>query len=50
MRPEELEKAGVTMKDVGEVTLETEYEKVKKIDIEDWEMVRGKLRCRQLIS
>jgi hypothetical protein len=32
------------MKEIGEVTLETEFEKVKKIDIENWEMVRGELR------
>lgn len=30
------------MKEAGEVTLETEYEKVQKIDIDNWEMVRGK--------
>lgn len=30
------------MKETGEVTLETEFEKVKQIDIEHWEMVRGK--------
>lgn len=41
MRPDELETAGVKMKETGEVTLETEYEKVKEIDIEHWEMVRG---------
>lgn len=42
MNPEELDKIGVKMKDTGTVTLETEYEKIKKIDIENWEMVRGK--------
>lgn len=41
IKPEELEKYGVTMKSSGEVTLETEYEKIKKIDIENWENVRG---------
>lgn len=31
------------MKVTGEVTLETEYEKIKDIDIDDWEMVRGEM-------
>jgi hypothetical protein len=34
-----MEKVGVKMKTV---TLEGEFEKVKKIDIDNWEMVRGK--------
>lgn len=42
MRPDELETAGVKMKKPEEVTLETEYEKIKEIDIEHWENVRGK--------
>lgn len=42
-RPDELETSGVMMKETGEVTLESEYEKVKEIDIENWEMVRGEL-------
>lgn len=29
------------MKKTGEVTLETEFEKVKNIDIDNWEQVRG---------
>lgn len=29
------------MKTVGEVTLETEYEKIKDMDIEHWENIRG---------
>jgi len=41
LRPDELDKIGVKMKNVGEVTLETEYEKIKEIDIEHWENVRG---------
>lgn len=41
LKPQELEKAGVEMKSNGEVTLETEYEKIKEIDIEHWENVRG---------
>lgn len=32
---------GVKMKEFGEVTLETEYEKIKEIDIDNWENVRG---------
>lgn len=46
VKPEELEKIGVQMKESKEVTLETEYEKVKQIDIEHWENVRGeRLSC-----
>ncbi|KAJ3651434.1 hypothetical protein Zmor_017478 [Zophobas morio] len=41
VRPEELKKVGVEMKKPGEVTLEGEYEKIKKIDIDNWEQVRG---------
>lgn len=41
LKPDEVEKAGVKMKQTGEVTLETEYEKIKEIDIEHWENVRG---------
>lgn len=41
LKPYELDKAGVDMKPTGEVTLETEYEKIKEIDIEHWENVRG---------
>jgi cytochrome c oxidase assembly protein subunit 16 len=41
IKPEDLDKIGVKMKEPQEVTLETEYEKVKQIDIDDWEMVRG---------
>lgn len=29
------------MKKEGEVTLETEFEKVKKLDIDNWEPIRG---------
>lgn len=29
------------MKEVGEVTLETEYEKIKDIHLDDYEMIRG---------
>lgn len=39
--PEEMKKHGITMKKPGEVTLETEYEKIKNLDIDNWEQVRG---------
>lgn len=29
------------MKKPGEVTLESEYEKVKDLDIDNWEQIRG---------
>lgn len=32
---------GIKMKGKGEVTIDTEYEKVKKIDIDHWEQKRG---------
>ncbi|XP_046650829.1 cytochrome c oxidase assembly protein COX16 homolog, mitochondrial-like isoform X1 [Daphnia pulicaria] len=38
---EEAEKWGILKKDKSEVTLETEFEKVKQIDISDWENKRG---------
>ena len=41
IKPNELDKIGVKMKPVGEVTLETEYEKIKEINIDQWENVRG---------
>lgn len=44
LRPDELDKIGVKMKEAGEVTLETEYEKIKEIDIDNWENVRGHYR------
>ncbi|KAG4069575.1 hypothetical protein HA402_006941 [Bradysia odoriphaga] len=39
--PEEITKHGVKMKKTGEVTLETEYDKVSKIDIDNWSNIRG---------
>ncbi|XP_055382967.1 cytochrome c oxidase assembly protein COX16 homolog, mitochondrial [Condylostylus longicornis] len=39
--PEEVEKLGVKMKDAKEVTLDSEFEKIKKLDIENWENKRG---------
>lgn len=39
--PEEMKKYGVNMKKRQEVTLETEYDKVKSIDIENWSNIRG---------
>ena len=41
IRPDELENLGVKMKESGEVTLETEYDKIKDMDLEHWENVRG---------
>ncbi|XP_013776558.1 cytochrome c oxidase assembly protein COX16 homolog, mitochondrial-like [Limulus polyphemus] len=38
---EEVEKYGIKMKKKGEVTLETEYEKIKEMDISNWENIRG---------
>lgn len=39
--PEDMKKFGVNMKKPSEVTLESEFEKVKKIDIDHWEQKRG---------
>ncbi|XP_059620366.1 cytochrome c oxidase assembly protein COX16 homolog, mitochondrial [Phlebotomus argentipes] len=39
--PEEMKKHGIEMKKPGEVTLESEYEKIKKLDIDNWENKRG---------
>lgn len=36
-----MKKYGVNMKKRQEVTLETEYDKVKSIDIENWTNIRG---------
>ncbi|XP_072394812.1 cytochrome c oxidase assembly protein COX16 homolog, mitochondrial [Diabrotica undecimpunctata] len=41
VKPEDFEKLGIEMKKPGEVTLESEYEKIKKLDIDNWEQVRG---------
>lgn len=41
IRPDELKKFGVEMKKPGEVTLESEYEKIKNIDLDNWEQKRG---------
>lgn len=38
---EEMTKYGVNMKKKGEVTLETEYDKVNQIDINNWTNIRG---------
>ncbi|XP_055637879.1 cytochrome c oxidase assembly protein COX16 homolog, mitochondrial [Toxorhynchites rutilus septentrionalis] len=38
---EEAEKHGLVMKKPEEVTLETEFEKIKALDIDNWESVRG---------
>lgn len=41
LRPEEFEAFGIEKKQPGEVTMETEYEKVKSLDIDNWEPIRG---------
>ncbi|RZB38731.1 COX16 domain containing protein [Asbolus verrucosus] len=41
VKPSDFKEAGVEIKKPGEVTLETEYEKIKKMDIDNWEQVRG---------
>lgn len=41
INPEEMEKLGVQMKKPGEVTLESEFEKIKNMDIDNWNQVRG---------
>ncbi|XP_076354026.1 cytochrome c oxidase assembly protein COX16 homolog l(3)neo43 [Tachypleus tridentatus] len=38
---EEVEKYGIKKRKEGEVTLETEYEKIKEMDINNWENIRG---------
>lgn len=38
---EDFEREGIQMKPPEEVTIEAEYEKLKKIDIDNWENVRG---------
>lgn len=38
---QQIEKHGIDMKKPGEVTLESEYEKIKQLDIDNWEQVRG---------
>uniref|UniRef100_A0A2M3ZKZ9 Cytochrome c oxidase assembly protein COX16 homolog, mitochondrial n=1 Tax=Anopheles braziliensis TaxID=58242 RepID=A0A2M3ZKZ9_9DIPT len=38
---QEAEKYGVNMKKQEEVTLEGEYEKIKTLDIEHWDNIRG---------
>uniref|UniRef100_A0A1A9UNQ3 Cytochrome c oxidase assembly protein COX16 homolog, mitochondrial n=1 Tax=Glossina austeni TaxID=7395 RepID=A0A1A9UNQ3_GLOAU len=39
--PEEMELVGVNMKKPEDVTIEREFEKIKKLDIENWENIRG---------
>nr|XP_018900762.1 PREDICTED: cytochrome c oxidase assembly protein COX16 homolog, mitochondrial [Bemisia tabaci] len=39
--PKEFEAKGIKMKPPGSVTLESEYEKLKELDLENWEQVRG---------
>ncbi|XP_053969713.1 cytochrome c oxidase assembly protein COX16 homolog, mitochondrial [Anastrepha obliqua] len=39
--PQEMEKLGVSMKKSDEVTLDKEYEKIKSLNIDEWENKRG---------
>ncbi|XP_001359901.2 cytochrome c oxidase assembly protein COX16 homolog, mitochondrial [Drosophila miranda] len=39
--PDEMKKYGVNMKKRQEVTLETEYDKVRAVNIDEWENKRG---------
>lgn len=39
--PKELAELGIVMKSNDSITLESEYEKVKKIDIDNWVQIRG---------
>ncbi|CAG9798864.1 unnamed protein product [Chironomus riparius] len=41
VKPDELDKIGIKMKNPEDVTLESEYEKVKNLDIDNWENKRG---------
>lgn len=41
LSPVELKRHGIVKKEKSEVTLETEFEKIKKIDIDNWENKRG---------
>ncbi|KAI4459574.1 mitochondrial outer membrane protein 25 [Holotrichia oblita] len=37
----EAEKLGIQMKNPSDITLEKEYEKLKQLDIDNWEQIRG---------
>ncbi|XP_018799278.1 PREDICTED: cytochrome c oxidase assembly protein COX16 homolog, mitochondrial [Bactrocera latifrons] len=41
VNPEDMEKYGVTMKKPEEVTLDKEYERIKSLNIDEWENKRG---------
>lgn len=41
LTPEEAQRFGLDMKKPEDVTLETEFEKIKTIDIDNWQPVRG---------
>ncbi|TMW52284.1 hypothetical protein DOY81_002617 [Sarcophaga bullata] len=41
LTPEEMEEVGVAMKKPEEVTIEKVYEKVKEMNLDDWENKRG---------
>ena len=39
--PKEVAEAGIKMRKPEEVTLEKEFEKLQKLDIDNWENIRG---------
>lgn len=39
--PDSMEKHGVAMKASGEVTIDDEYEKLRALNIDNWEQKRG---------
>jgi cytochrome c oxidase assembly protein subunit 16 len=41
LKPEDFEEHGITVKKTGEVTLETEFEKIQTLDIDNWSNIRG---------
>ncbi|XP_022919908.2 cytochrome c oxidase assembly protein COX16 homolog, mitochondrial [Onthophagus taurus] len=38
---EEAQKVGIEMKKPSEITIEKEYERLKELDIDNWEQIRG---------
>ncbi|KAK9891486.1 hypothetical protein WA026_014723 [Henosepilachna vigintioctopunctata] len=41
IKPEDLEKEGIKLRPKEERTMEAQYEKIKKLDIDNWENIRG---------
>ena len=40
-KPEDVEKLGIQMKKTDEVTLESEFQKIKQLDLDNWSNIRG---------